>query len=424
MKSFLKREYIKSRQVVGILLILFFIFCVATATYCGDTLLLGEFEKFDNDDVKYLRSADTLLKSGRFTYENPDESSVFIMPGIVIILLPFVKVFGLVNAVFPFQIFSAFLQTITVYVFFKIAEEHFDRITAFFTLILMIFYIPLIYISNLILTETCFLFCFAWLLYFSLKALKEKEERYYIFSGVMWGLATLFRPMIVLFPVIIFIIWICEKYSFRDIKKYVLMLIIPFLCLLLPWWVRNVSTFKTFIPLTLSMGNPMLQGAFINNEVDFELIEKLNVNGLQYSKSALWNNYVETEFAKLVSDYYWKNDFWRYFKWNFLDKIYLNLTQPYCSSSFLGLTYSQIRKQHLLYVSLGILGLCKHEKRRFDLFLQLTIFYLLISSITVLSYSRYMIPVIPIIIIFASNFCCEFLCKGVFLKKVRNVINE
>jgi len=273
----------------------------------------------------------------------------------------------------------------------------------------------LIYISTVVLTETCFLFCFVWLLYFSIMALKEKRRKYYFFAGIAWGLATLFRPMIVAWPVLIFIVWMLEKYSFKEIARYAVILLIPFVCLLSPWWVRNAITFKQFIPFTLSMGNPMLQGAFIDNKVDFGLIEKLNVDGLQYGEDSLWNNYVEMEFANLVSEYYWKEDFGRYLKWNTVDKTRINFTNPYCKGDFLGLIYSQIERQHLLYVLLGVIGVFLCVKRRNNFLLILTVLYFAIAPLTVLAYSRYMIPAIPILILLGADSVAVAVKKCVYL---------
>ena len=63
-------------------------FCILTSLYYGDELLLGSFSDFNNDDVKYLRSADTLIKTGKLTYKDVNKSTVFIMPGIVFFLTP------------------------------------------------------------------------------------------------------------------------------------------------------------------------------------------------------------------------------------------------------------------------------------------------------------------------------------------------
>ena len=104
----LKGESKKMKISVVAILIIFLATCIGVSLYYGNDLLLGSLEKMDNDDVKYLRSANTLLETGKLTYGDPEKSTVFIMPGIVFVLAPFVKIFGMVGAITPFRIFSAY----------------------------------------------------------------------------------------------------------------------------------------------------------------------------------------------------------------------------------------------------------------------------------------------------------------------------
>ena len=48
----------------------------------GDSTLLGSMESFDNDDVKYIRSAWNLVENKILSYENITEPTVYIMPGL------------------------------------------------------------------------------------------------------------------------------------------------------------------------------------------------------------------------------------------------------------------------------------------------------------------------------------------------------
>ena len=50
-----------------------------------NSLLLGSFEKFDNDDVKYIRSAWNLIDNNMLSYESVKEPTVYIMPGLTLI---------------------------------------------------------------------------------------------------------------------------------------------------------------------------------------------------------------------------------------------------------------------------------------------------------------------------------------------------
>ena len=168
----------KKINIYAILILIIFVgVCVATSLYYEDKLLLGNFDEYNNDDVKYLRSADTFNKTGKITYRNPNEETVFIMPGIVLLLSPFVKIFGIAGAVIPFRIFNAIITAISLYFLFKIALKVFDERVALITLILNVIYIPNIYATTQVLTESAFLFLFMGLVLVSIYAIKTKKSR-------------------------------------------------------------------------------------------------------------------------------------------------------------------------------------------------------------------------------------------------------
>ncbi|MBR6645953.1 MAG: glycosyl transferase, partial [Clostridia bacterium] len=82
----IKTESKAVRVVVIILMAAMLSGCIFASIYYNDKLLLGSFEKYDDDDVKYLRSAETFIKTGQLTYRYPDKPTVFIMPGITLFL--------------------------------------------------------------------------------------------------------------------------------------------------------------------------------------------------------------------------------------------------------------------------------------------------------------------------------------------------
>lgn len=78
-----------SKNIKRALLILEIIFITAgiiSIILYGNSLLLGSLQKFNNDDVKYIRSAWNLLDNKILSYENIKEPTVFIMPGLTYVL--------------------------------------------------------------------------------------------------------------------------------------------------------------------------------------------------------------------------------------------------------------------------------------------------------------------------------------------------
>jgi len=403
----LKNESKKLKIFAAITLTLFLVTCIATSLYYGNELLLGSIEKMNNDDVKYLRSANTLINTGKLTYKNPDKSTVFIMPGIVFVLAPFVKIFGMVAAITPFRIFSAILQTATLYMIFLLARKMFNNKVAVVALILSAIYIPNIYMTSLLLTETVFLFLFMLLCLIVVHGLEKKELKYYIVGGIVWGLAALFRPSIGLFPLVILGMWLIKKYTLKEMLKFGLAASITFILVMSPWWIRNALVFNRFIPFTLSTGNPMLQGMFEWNQVDEELIKQLNTDNLEYTGDEIIDNDIQVELAHKIFKYKLKENPAEYLAWHTIGKIAMNFAQGYIMKPIYGLTYPQLIFQHELYIVLAIIALIlagiykdKNEWKWFAIFI---IMYFIAVHIPFLAYSRYMYPIMPFVIILASS---------------------
>jgi 4-amino-4-deoxy-L-arabinose transferase-like glycosyltransferase len=401
----IKNESKKIKIFVGILLLIFLITCILTSLYYKDKLLLGSFEKFDNDDVKYLRSAQTLINTGEITYKDSTTPTVFIMPGIVIILAPFVKLFGMEGAVMPFRIFSAFLMTVNLYIIFLIALKIFDRRVALITLICNIIYVPHIYASTQVLTETMFVFLFELMNLVIIYAIEEKKVKYYVFGGTLLGLSIMFRPAIALYPILVFVMWLINKYSLRDMIKFAIAAIIPVIVIMFPWWVRNYILFDRFIPFTLSSGNPMMQGAFINNKIDQDLIKHLNTDNLKYTGNEVEDNAVELKIADKVREYNYKNNFKDYIIWNTVGKTVANFKSCFCWFPLYNQTYKTLNILHYVYIIMAVLGTINliKIKNKYGYFILFSIIYFNLVHLPFLAFPRYMYPVMPFVIMLGAS---------------------
>jgi len=378
------------------------VLCISTSLHYGDNLLLGSFSDFNNDDVKYLRSAKTLIETGKLTYKDVSKSTVFIMPGIVFFLVPFVKLFGMEDAIIFVQIVQAVIQGITLYLIFKIYLKLFNEKVALIGLILNIIYLPNLYITTVILTETLFTYFLVTCIYFLIEAIRNKKKKTYFVAGIFWGLATMFRASIALLPIVVFFIWLVHKYTIKEMANFAIVSLIPFLILFTPWWIRNYIQFDRFIPFTLSSGNPMLQGVFINNDIDHELIAKLNDENLVYTNDEINNDNVERKMAGKVFKYYLKNDTVNYIKWFLFGKTINNLKSPYYGYELYGIDFETERIVHLVLIILSIIGMIKAKTKEKYLIIGLWIYFIVIH-IPFLSYVRYFYPIMPIVIPLAGN---------------------
>ena len=307
----------------------------------------------------------------------------------------------MIDAVTYFRIFSAIVQTVTLYIIFLISLKLFNKKVALITLILNLIYIPHFYVTNLVLTETMFSFFMSLLVLMSIYAIKTKKIKFYILGGIVLGLAILFRPSIALYPLIIFVVWCKEKYKIKEMIRFAIVSLIACFVILTPWWIRNYRVFNKFIPFTLSSGNPMLQGAFINNNVDHELIAKLNTENLFYTDSEIINNEIESKMAKKVYAYYFKNNFWEYLKWNSIDKTLMNFSTPYYGIELYGISYKVAITQHIIYMLFGVLGSLRNSKKK--LIIILIPLYFAVVHLPFLAYSRYMYPVCSYMIMLMAS---------------------
>ena len=121
-----KIRHSRSNIYLILILLLFAIVQSIVIGHYGDQLYLGDFAKMDNDDVKYIRSAWTLLDKQMFVYHDVNQPTVFIMPGYPFILAFFMKVFGKIDGIIAVRYFQGLLQVISLYLIFRICKDIFN----------------------------------------------------------------------------------------------------------------------------------------------------------------------------------------------------------------------------------------------------------------------------------------------------------
>ncbi len=350
----MKEENKNIKYTLYILTMLFFILCIITSLKYGDNNLLGSYNKMDDDDVKYIRSAWNILDTGVLSYHTPGVKTVFIMPGISYTLAFFMKIFGKLNGVVAFRIFQGLFQTLSVFIIYFIGRKLFNSKVGLLAAIMDMIYIPELWSTNIILTETLFKFFLVLLVYISIYAIEEKEFKYYIWGGVVWGIATLYRPTTAAFPMIILFMWITKKYKFTEMIKFGIVTTLVFAAIMSPWWVRNYKGFGKFVPLTISAGNPMSQGGYIsyNEDIDYHPVE--------YSDDPIEQDTLYKEsFKYRVKNIMVKRPF-AYAKWYLVEKSVLLWIAPFYWKEIWGIKIEFVAVYHALLLILGIIGMIKY----------------------------------------------------------------
>jgi len=402
----LKQEGKSIRNILIITLFIFFLINIFSIIIYGNSTLLGSLSNPNNDDVKFIRSAWTIVDKGQYIYHNPGISTAFMMPGLPFSLAFFVIIFGKFGALTAYRVFQAIIQTGSLYLVFLIGRKIFNSKVGVVAAIINALCISEYWVTNLILTESLFKFFVLLLVYISIYAIEEKNTKYYVLGGIVWSLGTYFRPIIATFPIVILVMWILSKYSIKDMFKYTIIVVGIFCLMMSPWWIRNYTVFHAFIPLTLATGNPMLQGTYINYNHNIKKEDVLDYHQFKYTGKENLDNQLEMG----ISIYRLKNLVpkhpLKYLVWYTIGKTYYQIRIPFIWITFLGVPIVMACLWHYLILFFGLIGIVMFylDKNRnmIGTIAFVTIIYFIIVYLPFYAFERYFYPAIPFVIIFAA----------------------
>ena len=398
-------------------LTLFFLILLSIFHY-GNSTLLGNFYKPDNDDVKFIRSAWNLAQTGNYTYHKPPEATVFMMPGLSFTLSFLMLIFGEFGGITALRVLQAALQVISLLLIFFTARKLFNSKVGIVAVILDVLCIWEIWIPNLVLTETFFKFFVLCLVLFSLYALDENKVKYYVLGGLFLGLSALFRPTIVTYPILILIMWVVKKVKFKDALKYTLIVAGVFCIVMSPWWIRNYSVFHKFIPFSLATGNPMLQGTFISYDQKTKATDGLdysNYNTKDPKLTEIEKNEMEIALSKYRLKTLFPKQPLKFIYWYTISKSWIQINYPFYWKEIFGITTTKAKSYNHLLLMLGALGTILYfmDKNRNKLAILpiATVIYFVLVYLPFYTMCRYFYPALPYVIMFAAYFIVNIFNK-------------
>lgn len=401
-------EKIRNSRINLYLILILFLFAIvqfAVIGHYGEQWYLGDFIKMNNDDVKYIRSAWTLLDKQMFVYHDVNQPTVFIMPGYPFLLAFFMKLFGRMDGIIALKYFQGLLQVISLYLIFRICKDIFNDKIALIAVFLNAIYLPELVSAGLILTEPVFKFLLVALVFTSMKAIKTKSLYDYFIGAIIWGLAILIRPTILLYPIVILIMWIIYKYTVKEIIIRTLLVLFVGIAIISPWAIRNYIVFSRFIPLTLSSGNPFLQGTYINYD------HTKGSTPYKPSSDSIENDKIEMETGIKRLQQYFPQKPLSYIYWYTLGKSFYFWVVPYYYKDVFGVPWAVMQSFHtiLLMLALGNIILYRGRFIKENLILLLVILYFNLMHLPYFTSSRYAYPIMPFVIIFAANAIFNFI---------------
>lgn len=149
-----------------------------------------------------------------------------------------------------------------------------------------------VWLDNLILTETPYIFCSAAMIYHTLQMGRTKLPRHFWYTVLFYMLTLLLKANAALYPAFAAVYLLLTGYGFKRLLKQGLLLGGVVLLFIVPWSIRNYKQFHTFVPLTYGGGNPLLLGTSQGKTA-----RALDDNPPEYY------DYVESTFREQYADY-------------------------------------------------------------------------------------------------------------------------
>jgi len=357
-----------------ILIIFIFIITLALGSFC-----LKFFPSFPiiSDAMIYDDIALNLIEKRGFTLEgNPVAEA----PGYPIFLAFVYFLFGHNYQIVRIIQFLLLAGMGAIVYFIARKFLNFSRILAFLTSLTIIIWPYFVLYSTLILTEILFIFFLLVSVSLFLEFSTTPSFKNALLTGFFFGLANLFRPVIVLLPfwmVFFFLIFGKKRGKNFSLSKIFLLLVI-FLLMLAPWTIRNYFQFHKLIiyPGLTSV----LKGIYLTpdyttkspipkpQKINFEMLVLTKLKDIYL----FWNPGGGGERTRiLIGKYSWSN--------------YLLLIYKILFFSILGLAFFSL----------------KFLKNESILLFWIIIFYFWALHIILFPYPRYTLPIIPLVILLA-----------------------
>lgn len=348
-----------------------------------------------------------LILDGSFV-TNPDYP-MLVPPLTAIFVAAIQSVFG--EDLLYIKIFQIVMDSSVVVLLFFIGREIFGHLSAVLGASALTIYPFSVFVPLYVGTEALFGFLLALSLFFFVKGLKDDRLILIFTSGIVLGLATLTRGTTLFLPVFLMPILLLQygrRAGLRGMQSAAL-LVAGFIMTLSPWVARNYLVHHAFIPSSTSNG-PLLHGS----SEDFWLISDREKNLPDYF------DYLREEKgiagpANPNPSWVEKDDFYKRAaiemykeRWDSDPLSFL----PFLGKKFFRLWYATETGNNTKIVAalnipiyvLFLVGLWACVRRRLQAsYLLLTLlFYFVALHVLVFGYFRYMIPVMPYIILIAG----------------------
>lgn len=296
-KDFL--PFMKENKAALIVLFLLLVLRLMTLYSLGFTYSL------ESDDAAYIESGIQFARTGTITMHD-DYPSAQIMPGMTVLIGIFVLLFGEGKLLWiSLKVLWILMGLGTAWLIYKSVCLFVPKWCGIIGM-LPLFRADFIWMDNLILTETPFMFALTAMVYYTLRMGKQPGFRYFWPCAIAYMAGLMLKANIALYPLFALIYLLVVKYDRKLLAKQCVVLAGIVLCFVIPWSIRNYIHFHAFVPLTYGAGNPTLLGTYQGEQYpsDDELDYETNVEQVAKEKYADYydeNGEVLPQYQRYVS---------------------------------------------------------------------------------------------------------------------------
>ena len=233
-----------------------------------------------------------------------------------------------------------------------------------------------------------------------------KSKTIFFLSGITMGLATLCRPVTLLFPVFFILFFAIFGEQRRQTIVWGLCLLAGMVLVISPWTLRNYMRFKEFIPIGVGGGANLWIGSYQPWDGDYNYKDRTDQLQILKGRSQIEadKKFRQEAIKNIKSDIggYFRLCIKKTFRFWFLvpgSKEVLKGKEP------LKILLYMFHYLLLFFFAIGVHFIFKErnkEQRLYALFILLPILYFTILHTVLFAIPRYRIPVMPLFIIFAA----------------------
>jgi len=390
----------------------------------------------DSAQARWYRMANNLADGKGFVYceqkyfpfcNETNNKTAISSPVPIIVYSFFIKYFSLhhLSAIYLFQLL---LGLLSIYFFYKaslhiIADEKISLFGAF----LWGSYFPAISMERYLLGEPIASYLLIIGVYYLLEAYKNKRFWYWIISGIILGLSALSRSPLVYFPFLLApLYFIYNKWEMRSLFNFIIFIMI-YVLTLSPWLIKNYNDFGVIKSGTSMNGYNLYRFNYILKFDDY--LERPWQTTIEFKpefdRFLNENNFTGNENEYEMDRFYFNEGLkqikkfpLRYIKLSI--SRFFNMFSDYKIQSNRNILWYIFGFETFIFFLLSIFNFFRRELTIKDYTLYLLVFYFIVGHSLVATLFRYILPVVPFIIMLALGILKDIFDGNNFQKYLSN----